>query len=88
MTSESRLDGNAAGGVLGEIFPFEMTTARTWCARCGARGMAGEQPVYDADGPGVVMRCLQCESVLIRVAHAGGSYCLDMRGLICLEMEG
>jgi hypothetical protein len=25
---ELRLDGNAVGGLLGEIFPFEMTTAQ------------------------------------------------------------
>ena len=31
--SDLRLDGNAAGGLLNEIFPFEMTAAE---ATCGA----------------------------------------------------
>jgi hypothetical protein len=34
---EHRLDGNAAGGLLGEIFPFEMTTAQVTCANCQLR---------------------------------------------------
>ena len=33
--SDLRLDGNAAGGLLNEIFPFEMTTAQATCAGCG-----------------------------------------------------
>ena len=32
---ERRLDGNAAAGLLGEIFPFDMTMVRTLCAGCG-----------------------------------------------------
>jgi hypothetical protein len=31
---EQRLDGNAAGGVLGQIFAFEMTTAEVICCVC------------------------------------------------------
>jgi hypothetical protein len=85
-TEEQRLDGNAAAGLLGEIFPFEMTTARTLCAGCGALDLAGAQPVY-ADAPGMVMRCLQCQRVLIKVVHGGGRYWLDMRGLVCLEVR-
>lgn len=27
-------DGNAVGGLLNEIFPFEMTLARTICRNC------------------------------------------------------
>jgi hypothetical protein len=30
--SDLRLDGNAAGGLLNEIFPFEMTAADATCA--------------------------------------------------------
>jgi ribosomal protein S27E len=83
---ESRLDGNAMAGLLSEIFPFEMTTARTRCAGCGAMEAVGRQTVY-ADAPGTVMRCLHCESVLIRIVHGGGRYWLDMRGVACLEVE-
>ena len=32
---ENKLDGNAAGGILHEIFPFEMTLVQATCANCG-----------------------------------------------------
>jgi hypothetical protein len=83
---ERRLGGNAAAGLLSEIFPFEMTTVRTLCASCGAMEPAGAQPVY-VDAPGVVMRCLHCAGVLIKVVHGGGRYWLDMRGVACLQVD-
>lgn len=82
----NRLDGNAMGGILGEIFPFEMTVASTICAGCGATGPLGKQLVY-ADAPGMVLRCVNCENVLIRVVHGDQRYWLDMRGLVCLQLE-
>jgi hypothetical protein len=39
---ELRLDGNAVGGLLGEIFPFEMTTAQVTCANCGSLWRVGQ----------------------------------------------
>ena len=38
-----RLDGNAVGGLLGEIFPFEMTTAQVTCANCGSLWRVGRR---------------------------------------------
>ncbi len=47
MTSdEQHLDGNAAGGVLGQIFAFEMTTAEVICAHCDTVSPIGEAMVY------------------------------------------
>jgi Family of unknown function (DUF6510) len=40
---ENRLDGNAAGGLLGEIFPYEMTTAQVTCSSCGSLWRVGRQ---------------------------------------------
>ncbi len=82
---ERRVDGNAAAGLLGEIFPFEMTMVKTMCAVCGRMEPTGMQPVY-VDAPGIVMRCVQCDSVLIKIVHGGGRYWLDMRGVACLEI--
>jgi hypothetical protein len=85
---EQRLDGNAAGGILGEVFAFEMTTARAACAHCGASGPLGATMVY-AHGMGTVVRCAACESVLIRIAHRGegpARYWLDLRGVLYLEI--
>jgi len=87
---ELRLDGNAAGGVLGEVFPFEMTSAETACVGCGAVGRIGAQVVY-AHGMGTVVRCANCDGVLIRIARhdAGpGGYWLDLRGVEYLRIEG
>ena len=41
--NDLRLDGNAAGGLLNEIFPFEMTAAEATCGGCGATRPVGEQ---------------------------------------------
>jgi hypothetical protein len=83
---ERRLDGNVAAGLLGEIFPIEMTMVRTQCATCGRMEPTGAEPVY-ADAPGMVMRCLHCESVLIKIVHGGGRYWLDMRGVACMQVD-
>lgn len=82
---EGRLDGNAAGGLLAEIFPFDMTIARAQCAGCLITEPVGAEMVY-TDAPGMVIRCLHCQSVLIRVVQGGGRYWVDMRGLLCLEI--
>jgi Family of unknown function (DUF6510) len=83
---DRRLDGNAAAGMLGEIFPFDVTMVQTLCAGCGSLEQVGAQTVY-ADAPGVVVRCVHCESVLIRVVHGGGRYWLDLRGVVCLQID-
>ena len=50
-----RLDGNAAGGLLNEIFPFEMTTAEATCGGCGTMRPIGELMLY-SHGMGAVLR--------------------------------
>ena len=87
---EQRLDGNAAGGILGEVFPFEMTTARAACVHCGAAEPLGASMAYVTE-IGTVVRCAACTSVLIRVVHQQGGqsrYFLDLRGVMYLQIEG
>jgi hypothetical protein len=86
MDDERSLDGNTAAGMLGEIFPFEMSAVRALCAGCGSMDQIGAHPAY-MDAPGMVLRCVHCESVLIRLVHGPGRYWLDMRGAICLQIE-
>jgi hypothetical protein len=43
---ERRLDGNAVGGLLGEVFTFEATTAEGACDRCGTVAHVGEAMAY------------------------------------------
>jgi len=85
-SEELRLDGNALGGILGEIFAVEMTAARSTCAACGARGEVGALLVY-LQAPGAVARCPRCEAVLLRIVRDGGRYWLDVRGMSCLELR-
>lgn len=81
---DDRLDGNAIGGLLGEIFAVEMTTAHQTCAGCGSVHTVGKVDVY-VNAPGVVVRCPSCEQVLMRIVRGPGRAWLDLAGTRCLE---
>jgi Family of unknown function (DUF6510) len=83
--SEARLDGNAVGGLLREIFSMEMTTAETTCAGCGTVNEVGGVIVY-MRAPGVVLRCPACEQVLMRIVQGRGRCWIDLRGMRTLEL--
>ena len=83
--SELKLDGNAAGGLLQSIFPFEMTAAVTICAGCGAGGQVGELVAYTLE-IGTVLRCPACDQAMIRIAHHSGAYWLDLRGAALVQI--
>ena len=82
---ELRLDGNAAAGLLSEIFAVELTAARGACAACGATGPLGEAHVYT--GAGTVLRCRVCESVLMVCVQDGDRVWLGAQGLAWLEVR-
>ena len=75
-----RLDGNAAGGVLGEVFSFEVTMAEYACGGCGRTGKLGGAMVYEVRELGTVVRCPGCDNALIRLAHIRGRHLVDLRG--------
>ena len=83
---EHKLDGNAAGGTLQAIFPFEMTLAQATCASCGTTNAIGATAAY-MHGMGTVVRCPVCDTALIRVAQIKGRYFLDMRGVRVLQIS-
>jgi Family of unknown function (DUF6510) len=85
-TADLRLDGNAIGGLLGEIFVGEVTVARSTCASCGAVREIGALTVY-AQAPGAVVRCPGCDAVLLRVARSESRIWLDLQGVSCLELS-
>jgi hypothetical protein len=87
MITNDQLDGNAAGGLLQSIFPFEMTTAVATCAGCSARGQIAQLAVH-VHGMGMIVRCPSCDTALIRIAHVNGYFWLDMRGLVSLRIAG
>lgn len=74
-----RVDGNAAAGILSELFVPDLTAARAKCAGCGDKRMIGELLVY-AHGMGTVMRCPSCDSVVLRVARTPTHVWLDATG--------
>jgi hypothetical protein len=83
--AEMKVDGNAIGGLLREIFTMEMTSAVTTCAGCGTVNPVGRVDVY-MQAPGVVVRCPACEQVLMLIVRGGGRYWIDLRGTQCLEL--
>ena len=78
--TDLRLDGNAAAGMLAEVFTVEATTAVAVCDACGATGAVGTTHVYDR-GPGVVVRCPGCAAVLMRFVHTRDEVVADLRGV-------
>jgi hypothetical protein len=74
-----RLDGNAAAGILSELFVPDLTAARATCAGCGATGAVGALLVY-AHGMGTVMRCPSCDGVVLRVTRTATQVWLDPTG--------
>ena len=83
---ENKLDGNAAAGILQEIFPFDMTLVQATCTGCGATDAIGALAAY-IHGMGTVIRCPSCDAALIRVAQTRGRTFLDMRGVRVLQIS-
>ena len=78
-----RLDGNAAAGLLGEIFALEMTSALCTCAHCGHVAPLGSLVLYGGQ-MGTILRCPTCEQVqmrIVRIPERGGQYWIDMQGM-------
>ena len=80
------LDGNAAAGILNEIFAIEMTTSPVECASCGREGEMGTLLAF-MQAPGVVLRCPGCENIILRIVQAPETIYLDLRGAACLRLK-
>jgi Family of unknown function (DUF6510) len=80
------VDGNATAGMLSDAFAFEVTMAVGVCVGCGARRAIGAVPAWTR-APGVVLRCPDCDQVLLRAARTGPRLVLDLRGLRSLTIE-
>jgi Family of unknown function (DUF6510) len=83
-----RLDGNACAGLLAEIFTTDVTASRCACAGCGVVVEIGAHHLYDhPGGPGAVLRCRDCERVLLVVVDTGGRYRIAVQGMTWLEVD-
>src|ERR1700694_127235 len=76
-----RVDGNAAAGILSELFVSDLTSARAKCAGCGMTRTIGALLVY-AHGMGTVVRCPGCDRVVLRVARTPTHMWLDSTGAL------
>jgi hypothetical protein len=79
------LDVNAAAGELRQIFTVDVTTALSQCSWCGTMAPFAESRVY-ATEPGLILRCNNCDSILVRVVMGPGRAWLDLRGLKVLQL--
>jgi hypothetical protein len=77
---ELRLDGNAAAGLLQELFAFEITTATTICEGCGRASPVGALLFYGQQ-LGAVLRCPACDQVMMVVSRPHDEWWLDLRGV-------
>ncbi len=85
MNHELMLDANAVAGIMQEIFGTEMTASPTECAHCGAEGEIGTLLAF-TQAPGIVLRCPQCESVVVRITQTPEAYYIDARGAVFLRL--
>jgi hypothetical protein len=75
----SALDGNAAGGLLREVFAFDATAARTTCAGCARVLAMGELRLYAIE-LGAILRCPSCNETVVRMGRTPRGLWLDLRG--------
>ena len=85
INRELMLDANATAGLLYEIFGTEMTASPTECAHCGKEGEIGSLLAF-TQGPGIVLRCSDCENVVIRIVQTPEAIYLDARGAVYLRL--
>lgn len=79
------LDGNAAAGLLSEVFAVDMTSAMGCCASCGDRAVVARARLYP-DDHGLVLSCSACGAVLLRATEHQGRLTLDLHGMAWIEV--
>ncbi|SDE32411.1 DUF6510 family protein [Auraticoccus monumenti] len=84
---DQALDGNALAGRLAEIFSVDMTSARVTCSGCGTVRPLAEGRAY-VRGPGVTLRCAECQMVLGRIVRARDSVWLELSGVASVQITG
>jgi hypothetical protein len=79
------LDANAVAGDLEQMLGFDVTVAIHRCASCGNVAEMGTLLAYTG-GPGTVLRCAICRSIVLRFARTPTSMMLDVRGAAWLSI--
>ena len=81
-----RLDGNAVGGMLAQLFAGDATRIDITCGHCGATSALGASHMYGGR-MGAVLRCAKCGDVNLRASVIKGVLRLDARGAGCLSVR-
>ena len=85
-TSDLVLDGNAAACLLQHIFVPDLTLAKIRCEACDCTSGLGSLTLYA--GPiGAVLKCADCESVLMRAVDTPHGLWLEMTGARYLKFQ-
>jgi hypothetical protein len=79
-----RLDGNAAAGILAEVFGRDMTLAGSTCRHCGRRGVVA-QAIVELDDQGVILLCRSCGHTLLTAVRFDDAWSLALPG--CAELR-
>jgi hypothetical protein len=73
----SMLEGNAAGGLLREVFAFEATAAQITCSGCARMVPMGELQLYAIE-LGAILRCPSCDEAAVRIGRTPRGLWLDL----------
>jgi hypothetical protein len=78
------LDGNALAGPLSQVFLVDVTTARITCGACDQVRILATARLYR--GAGDVLRCAECDAVLLRLVTTPDRIYLELTGMRCMEL--
>jgi len=81
----THLDGNVLAGPLSELFCVDMTVAVGRCDGCGDESVLASAMVYES-GPDIVVRCHNCDDVLMALVRGPGDLRVEMRGFGMLRI--
>ncbi|HLM50874.1 MAG TPA: DUF6510 family protein [Solirubrobacteraceae bacterium] len=85
---EMRVDGNAAGGALSELFGgVEMTTAVRTCPGCVRTSTLAEHVVY-TQAAGMVLRCPHCGDVGLTLISGAETRIVTLEGTLRVPAAG
>jgi len=77
--SDLLLGGDAGARLVQQIFAPDVTLAKIWCEACDRETGIGASIVY-AGPMGAVLKCSDCDNVLMRVVHTPHGLWLEMSG--------
>jgi Family of unknown function (DUF6510) len=80
------LDGNAAAGLLQQIFSIDVTMAAMTCGNCDLVQPLAALRLYGLP-MGNILRCPRCQAALIRAVAREQDCWLDLRGVAALHLR-